>query len=330
VKLAVELYPVGTPAGPPASTQRPLPRWNPSRHPRGVTLIEVVVVVIIIGLAFLVLLMILPQGREQARMLGCQKNLSHIGVALALYDQSHQQLPAIAMVSAADGPGATRWPGPLRTLLETLQLPDLTELQDPKAPPPARPGQVPGEARVPGFVCSSDPNATAGLFAAPISYRATTGDTPAGDDGPFAVGRVTSLKNVQAFDGLSYTAGFSERLVGDNIANHASIGNYQLVPGPLSGTGCAMADAGALWRSDAGSSWMWADYRQTLYNHAQAPNARTSCVADDGKTAFMGASSGHLRGLNLLLLDGSVTLVTRNIDLRIWKEFATVNRQQPR
>ena len=216
-----------------------------------------------------------------------------------------------------------RWPGPLRTLLETLQLPDLTELQDPQSTPAARPGLVAGEVAVAGFICSSDPNATAGWFTAPISYRgdhrrqrppATTARSPS-----VACSR---LQNVQAADGLGYTAGFSERLVGDNRTNHAAIGNYRVVPGPLADGGCPATDDATAWRGDAGSSWSWSDYRHTLYNHVLPPNGHPSCVAADGKTALMGASSGHVRGLNVLLLDGSVPLVTRDIDLRVWKEFA--------
>ncbi len=84
------------------------------------------------------------------------------------------------------------------SLLETLQLPDLSELKDPQSPVPPRPGQVPAEIRVPGFFCSSDPNATAGWFTAPISYRAATGGTPAGDDGPFAIGRVIRLQDIES------------------------------------------------------------------------------------------------------------------------------------
>ena len=58
--------------------------------------------------------------------------------------------------------GAAEAPGPLRSLLEALQLPDLAELKDPLTPVTPRPGQVPFETRVPGFLCTSDPNATGG------------------------------------------------------------------------------------------------------------------------------------------------------------------------
>ena len=91
------------------TTYRGPPRMCPTR-PRGITLIEVIVVVAIIILAFLFLLMMLPHGREQARLLSCQKNLGQIGVALAMYDQFHDQLPTIATLSAVETP-ITRSPG---------------------------------------------------------------------------------------------------------------------------------------------------------------------------------------------------------------------------
>ncbi len=131
-------------------------------------------------------------------------------------------------------------------------------------------------------------------------------------------------RDVEAGDGLSYTAAFSERLVGDHQPNHPASCNYQVVPGPLAGPGCPATGDASGWRGDAGSSWSWSDYRQTLYNHALALSSNHSCLPVDGKTAFMGASSGHVRGINLLLLDGSVTLVTREIDPKVWKEYARI------
>ena len=291
---------------------------------RGVTLIEVVVVLAIVIIAILLLLMMMPRSREQARLLSCQKNLGQIGKALAIYDQLEHQLPLFVALAGIDEPTHAKSPSPLRILLDTLQTPDFTALTDEKTPAKLSSGQVPGEIPIPGFVCGSDPNATAGLFRAPVSYRATTGDSPAGDNGLFVPGRVIKLTDVEATDGLSYTAAASERMVGDNQPGHPMVGNYRAVKGPLSGAACP-ADAGdSSWRGDAGSSWKWADYRSTLYNHALVPNQRPSCVAIDGQTAFMGASSGHVRGVNLLLLDGSVSLVTPAIDPKIWKEFARI------
>ena len=55
---------------------------------RGVTLVEVIVVLAIVTIALLILLMMIPRGREQARLLACQKNLGQIGKALAIYHQT--------------------------------------------------------------------------------------------------------------------------------------------------------------------------------------------------------------------------------------------------
>ena len=38
----------------------------------------------------------------------------------------------------------------------------------------------------------------------------------------------------------------------------------------------------------------------------------------------MGASSGHSRGVNLLMLDGSVKLVQPSIDSKVWRNFAAI------
>jgi type II secretory pathway pseudopilin PulG len=300
---------------------------GPRPRPRGLTAIDVLVVLLLIGILALVLLMTVPRGREQARLAACRKNLSQIGLALALYDQLERSLPVIEPPGTVDPPGVSAPPGPLKILLETLDLSDFLTLA-PGAPVPGASGPVPGEIPVPGFVCASDPNATAGVFRAPISYRATTGDDFAGTNGVFAPGRRTSIAKIEEGDGAGFTAAFSERFVGDNLLDHFSPANYAVAPGPLPPQGCTLVwlkDHKARWRGDAGSSWIWADYRSTLYNHGLPPCAPLSCMAADGSTAFLGASSGHVRGVNMLLLDASVKLVLPTIDPKVWKEFAAVS-----
>jgi hypothetical protein len=214
--------------------------------------------------------------------------------------------------------------GPLRVLLEALALPDLREAKDPKKPPGRRPGNVVSERPVPGFVCASDRHATAGLFLAPISYRACAGDSPEGNNGAFAPGRRVSLAEIEAGDGTTYTAGFAERLVGDG---HDAPGeeNYATVAGPLSASGCSGA-AGIAWHGDAGASWFGADWKSTLYNHALLPNGAPSCIAGDGRAAEMGASSGHPRGVNVLTLDGAVRTYRASVDPKIWRTLAAPER----
>ncbi len=287
---------------------------------RGMTAVEVLVVVAILAAIALMLMMAIPRGREQSRLAACQANLMPIGIALAIYDESQGHLPVVAV---ADD-GAVRGDGPLKALLAVLDVPDLREAAVLKDRRPDRTGFVPGERAVPGFVCASDPGATAGRFAAPISYRAATGDDPDGRDGAFAPGRQIGLAAIEALDGTSFTAAFSERLVGDGRPLPAP-SNYARVPGPLAGAGCPPADPSS-WRGDAGSSWVAADWRSTLYNHAMAPNATPSCVADDGRAAVIGASSGHVDGVNLLALDGSVRTITPHVDAKVWREWGSLGK----
>jgi hypothetical protein len=288
------------------------------------SLVEVIVVLCLIAVTAVMLLVWVAQAREQARFTGCRKNLGQVGIALALFDQIHRHLPELDTPRAPDATAIQSSPAPLLILLETLELPDLTELHDVSTRPARRPGQVPGEIPVPGFVCGSDPNAHKGFFRAPISYRAVTGDNASGDNGAFAAGRKLSLATVEAGDGLAYTAGFSERLVGDNQAGREAPCNYQVVPAPLGTEGCPITTSASSWRGDAGSSWRVGEYRSTLYNHALAPNGQQSCIASDGRAAYIGASSGHVRGINLLLLDGSVAVVRTTIDRKVWREYARI------
>lgn len=277
-------------------------------------------VLAIMSILAMSLVMILPRRREAARMAACRRNLMQIGVALALYDQGQGSLPSIPEL---DDREAVRGSGPLQALLQELGLPDLTALTDAGSRPTRQPGSCREGRRVPGFVCASDPHAIARTFAAPVSYRATTGDAPDGRNGAFAPGRRINLGRVEATDGAGFTAAFSERLVGDNRPGHRAAENYAITGSPLPDSGCPEA-APSAWRGDAGSSWVDGDWRSTLYNHALTPNARPSCIADDRRAAFMGASSGHVDGVNVLVLDGSVRTFTPQVDRKVWREWATV------
>jgi type II secretory pathway pseudopilin PulG len=281
---------------------------------RGLSAAEVIVVIVVVALFILMIVASLPRQREAARNVACQSNLMQIGMALAIYDQSFGHLPTVPELGAA--PSIS----PLGAILGELGLADFTRL-NPSTPPPGggtRAEVV--ERSVAGFTCPSDPLATSAVFAAPISYRANTGDRPNGETGPFAPGHVVRIADVQAADGLSHTSAFSERLVGNTqpVPDHR---NYALVPGPVSDAGCPRVPETA-WRGDAGASWLPADWRYTVYNHVLTPNAAPSCVAADGRSAAMGASSGHINRVHVLLLDGSVRPFTNTVDAKIWRSLA--------
>jgi hypothetical protein len=303
------------------ATSRPAARSIRRARRTGRGIVEVIVIAGILGFAGILVLMALPRGRETARMAACQKNLMHIGVGLAMYHQAAGHYPTVPPLGAPGGDG------PIRALLDSLALPDLLELQDPARPP--KPGQSPPRGiRVPGLACPSDPFAMERSNPSVVSYRGNTGDDPSGLGGPFQPGRAMTSARIEAADGLSYTAGFSERSTGGRRDRQPALWNYATTPGTVSKGGCPDAPADR-WRGDAGSDWSEASWRSTLYSHVLTPGGEPSCIADDGRTARMGASSGHVNRVNLLLMDGSLRVVTPSIDPMVWAGLGTVGTPGP-
>ncbi len=275
-----------------------------------------IVVVGIVAFALMILMVALPKGREKARMTKCQQNLMQIGVGLQMYHQSQLHYPIVPRLVSSNGES------PIEALFDAFVVPDLLEMKDPTKPP--KPSQAPPRGtRVPGLACPSDSNAMTGVAFPVISYRANTGDTPSGSGGPFQPGRVITSLEIERADGLSYTAAYAERLVGDGHPKSPSLWNYAMTPGPIEGS-LVPELPDARWRGDAGSDWSEANWRSTLYNHVLTPNAPRSCIADDGRSALMGVSSNHVTRVNVLMMDGAVKGVTPTIQPNIWQALGTV------
>lgn len=282
----------------------------------GVEAAEVIVVTVLFVTVFLIALMNLPRQREVARTVGCQQNLMKIGIAVALYDKMTGKLPGVELAD-----GHPSGPSPFLRMLDVLGQPDFVDFKSRDKPPPRR-VEKRADLRIPGLICPTDPRATKNTFDAPVSYRATTGDSPEGRNGAFAPGWVGSLADIEAKDGTGYTAGFSERLLGSGIDGGVALENYAIVPGPLKVGSLAKPDPKA-WKGNAGSDWRVADWTSSLYNHALPPGSPESRITDNGSAALMGASSGHEDGVYVLFLDGSVKTVTRSVNPSIWRSHAT-------
>jgi hypothetical protein len=282
----------------------------------GIQAVEAIVIAALLIAALLVILMLLPRHRETARSVGCQRNLMKIGIALNLYDQTTGTLPGVDTVQ-----GVPAGPSPLARMLDVLGQPDFVDFQEPDEPAKRSEDRPP--LRIPGLICPSDRRATDTGFTSPVSYRVTTGDTPDGHHGPFALGWNGSMQDIEAKDGAGYTAAFSERLLGSGTAA-ASVENYAVAPGPLTAAKPPKAPADS-WKGDAGSDWRTASWVSTLYNHAISPDSPDSRIADDRETALMGASSGHEDGVYVLFLDGSVKPFTRTVDPSVWRKHATID-----
>ena len=142
----------------------------------------------------------------------------------------------------------------------------------------------------------------------------------------FDLGRVIGMQEIQDRDGLSFTAAFSERLVGDNLTNHPAACNYT-DPARTAAGGRVPAVARPF--RLARRRWLVVDAaglsldsvqprppsRQPVFLHRRATGEHVRSWA---------LRAGTSRASTCLYLDGRVSVVRPSIDLKIWKEFARI------
>ncbi|WP_422923504.1 DUF1559 domain-containing protein [Singulisphaera sp. PoT] len=145
-----------------------------------------------------------------------------------------------------------------------------------------------------------------------------------------------------ATDGTSNTAAFSEWVKGQSGSN--GLGKNMVYPmtAPPVNNGflndynlCNNVTKTVLW-DYRGEYWTEQDTgRGGPYYHIMPPN-KNSCVASGSGTgvtalppgtvdSFIGPSSNHSGGVNVLLLDGSVKFVKDSVAVNIWVALGTVN-----
>ena len=74
-------------------------------HPSGVTLIESLTAIAIIGTLLAILLPAVQQARESARRMSCLNNLKQVGLALYGFQASHEAFPASKVAARGSGSG---------------------------------------------------------------------------------------------------------------------------------------------------------------------------------------------------------------------------------
>lgn len=83
---------------------RPIPHRRLSSHPNGVSLIEVLIAIGIVGLLLSLLTPAVQSAREASRRTQCMSNLRQIGIALQGYHDVRRQLPPSAIWAPAGEP----------------------------------------------------------------------------------------------------------------------------------------------------------------------------------------------------------------------------------
>ncbi|QDV85349.1 DUF1559 domain-containing protein [Stieleria magnilauensis] len=325
-------------------------------HQGGFTLVELLVVIAIIGILVGLLLPSVQAAREAARRMQCQNKLKQLGLAMHNHESAKKHFPAGVIRKRWDqqptwSEGHWGW-GAVANLLPYLEQTGLygnLRLDMPLlgAPPtfPILDEHVDlVDKSIPALLCPSDLETVLDDRYAPENYVACLGSglvspkTAAGSDkeadGVFYANSFTKTRDIT--DGLSNTLAISESIIGPGGAGpdgfvtstrpvHTEDYWSALMPWvspTLSDSACAGATSFGVTR---GNAWAPSSHLSGFFNAYLPPNSDVpDCMVHFSfSPGWIAARSRHTGGVNVLLCDGSVRMVTESIDLDLWRSLST-------
>ncbi len=318
-----------------SSSRRPHSfRWH-----RGFTLVELLVVIAIIGVLIALLLPAVQAAREAARRTQCTNHLKQLGLAMHNYHSALSCLPPGNIDGLVfEGLSVHAHLMPYFEASQIEQLIDYDFGYNHANNATAR------DTQVPGLMCPSDLDFLPLNLGGRNNYYANQGsgilfglppidpaDPNYGQPAPNGVFyRNSATRFSQIPDGTTHTVAMSERVKGDGNNGIVTPESDTFQPGTYPSTAdqaladCLACDITNLSRqgvSNVGAPWLWAYHSTSLYFHVAPPNGR-SCMYPPGRIMTT-ASSRHPGGVNSLFCDGSVRLVTSQIEVPIWRALGT-------
>jgi prepilin-type N-terminal cleavage/methylation domain-containing protein len=287
------------------------------RSRRGLTMLEVLIAMAVIGLIASFTFPTVQIARTRAQRTQCESNLRRWGDALQNHVTVKGTLPA-------------------SNVLHLNLLPYLGEQEayDNLSRRPAGPARIPNLRQFDGievaaYRCPSD---GPGIRPAVTNYLGCSSSTiGGGGDGLFPItGGTRALKISDVFDGMSNTAAISEILV-PNGTKHRRRLLWQMPPPEFllpNQIGALLDLCDSLpkepaehgWRGGNGPGLLW--YFPQTYNHALPPN-RPMCANSGFPNTVVPPNSNHFGGVQVLMGDGAVRFVSEGIDQAAWREMAT-------
>lgn len=332
-----------------------------SRPVGGFTLVELLVVIGIIGILASLLLPAVQAARESARKMSCQNNVKQLGLAMHNHLDTHREFPSGVIRKKWDeqptwSEGHWAW-GVFANILPYLERSDLHGELRLDMPLLGAPPTFPildvhrdlVDKPVSTYLCPSDLGTVLDQRYRPANYVAclgsgvTTARQKAGSDrdvdGVFFVN--SRIKPRDIIDGLSNTMAMSETVLGPGDPGMDGF----VVSGPtdrptdvwsallpwetseLSDAACASASSFGVTR---GSSWAATSHLSGFFNAYLPPNSLTpDCIVHYSfSPGWVAARSRHFGGVNVLMCDGSVRLVSNSIDLDTWRALSTRNGRE--
>lgn len=294
----------------------------------GITLIEVIVTVAIIGLLAALLLTAVQAARDAARRVHCANNLKQIGIALNAYHATHQLFPAA-------------WTFSLHArILPELGQPALFNALNfaPGMPPLMQVNDTVSRVQIATFLCPADPSRME-RHRGRVGYAGNAGvgfgpDHTHLDNGLF-LNKAVGLSEIT--DGTSNTLAMAEWVPGYDEPNGDVAGVIFFTANSLTGPGdldrfaaeCAdMPIDHTVRRVGKGTEWLIGGLGFTSYNHTMPIGGR-SCANGGLRTqgAFT-AGSRHPGGAYALFADGHARFLRATIPIDVWRSLSTRNGAQ--
>lgn len=318
------------------------------RPRRAFTLVELLVVIAIIGILVGLLLPAVQAAREAARRMQCTNNMRQVMLAALNYESSFKKLPASRVSRTTNLLGPTSSISVHARLLPYMEQTQIynmvnfsVEWNDPL-------NDAARLTNVPTFRCPSDPSANVPVDAGGINnYYVNSGTVPLWsrsisnpmpqvpvNDGVFF--RDSFLKLAAITDGLSNTAGISERLTGDYSQTKSTPLTDTFQPGTQPFTAdeayndcyaINMADLSKQGFSNVGTPWIRGYHSVSEYYHIAPPNGR-NCMYPPGRIMTT-ANSQHGGLVNLAFCDGSTHTIAVGIELPVWRAIGTREGAEP-
>jgi len=355
---------MGTPPEPPGISRprhacRPAAdRTRPRRDLRshGLSLVEVLVVAGIVGVLVSMTLPAVQSAREAARRSQCCDRLRQIGLAAHSHQSAYRAFPYTSTNQrnrSASGPPHIPAIAPHRHLIAYLN-PVVSQKMDMTDATFAVSGELPYslspknaellKVAIPSLLCPSDSGPVGGnnyranlgpgpgIFA-PDPHMPYSRRDPGNATGAFVHHRAVPV--AEFLDGLSVTALFSEKIIGDGDRSiYSPLRDRFMSPVVFRRADDAVrcchdyaVASPAQHDSYSGFTWLFGGWNHTWYNHVLTPNARTpDCSAGmliGGGEGVYTARSFHPGGVNVLFADGACQFKSETIDLPVWRAMST-------